>query len=219
MVVNEQGQILTDSQTPKSEETTIGTNEVAALGSEQAADGSDPVPMSKEHEEFINYNKKIRKAVVMPIVGEPEFCQKIKAFIETRGDGMASSDQLIEAYNLFQENCIEKKKEENKADENTVGEKQAETKEIAELAPPAPSGSEITPEQSEQEEPPAIIDQYLARDKKLTTFDDNLGMRPNSGESIEGKEFRIKKVNSEPLLYFLVILGVAAMVYAVSKKD
>lgn len=218
MVVNEQGEILTDSQPPKSEEQSIGTNEAAAFGGEQATEGSDPMPMSKEHEEFINYKKKIRKAVVMPIVGDPNFCQNMRAFIETRGDGMASSNQLIEAYNLFQENCVERKKEENKADEQTDGGKQEESKEIAALSLPAPPVSEIDG-QPEDEAVSPIIEEYLTRDKKLTTFDDNLGMRPNIGESLEEREFRIKKVNGDPMLYFLVILGVAAMVYAISKKD
>lgn len=217
MVVNEQGVILTDSQPPKSEEQSIGTNEVAAFGGEQAAESSDPVPMSKEHEEFINYNKKIRKAVVLPIVGDPNFCQNMRAFIETRGDGMASSDQLIEAYNLFRENCVDSKKQEDGTDD-IIENKQEVSNEIAALPPSAPTVSEID-EQPQDEAASPIIDEYLTRDKKLSTFDDNLGMRPNSGESVEGKEFRIKKVSGDPMLYFLVILGVAAMVYAISKKD
>ena len=114
MVVNQEGVIISDAQPSKDEKEVVGESEVAAPEVEQAIEGGDPVPMSKEHEEFLRYNKKIRKTVTLPKVGEPDFCQRMKTFIETRGDGMASSDQLIEAYNCFQENCIENKKEEPK---------------------------------------------------------------------------------------------------------
>ena len=92
-------------------------------------------------------------------------------------------------------------------------------------------GGDINPEaaassqsKSEAAPEPQIKQKYLQQDAKLLTYDDDLGMRPNKiarpNTGVNAKpEYLIKKTNKEPILYFLVILGIASLIYAVNKKD
>jgi len=214
MVVNQEGQIVTqnDTQTPIGESNSIGS--VEPIPSNGVID--EAKPLSKEHEAFINYNKRIRKIAELPKPSDEDFCRKMKEFIETRGDGMASSDQLIEAYNLFQSTCIEKKKDE--AEDQAEKSKEAEAEKLD-----SKNREEATVSQTDtdpQQDPtPAIADEYKHRDSKLTTFDDDLGIRPNANKVIKKIPEVVEKTNNNSLLFFLVILGVATMAYAITKKD
>jgi hypothetical protein len=214
MVVNQNGEIETKPQTQLS-----GEEGNAAVG-KQKTDGGEPTPLSAEHQEFITYNRKLKQGVVMPVLGDPDFCKNMRAFIESRGDGLASSDQLIEAYNLFRENCVEAKKEEQtKSAPKLLEEKKEESSEIGEK----PIGKKVDAVNEEEEfdklnESP-IIAQYLNGDKKVSTFEEEMGTRPNKNLSKADTEFKIRKVNKQPLLYFFVILGIAAIAYAVNKNS
>ena len=221
MLVNEEGQIVNenDTQPPIGDSTPIGDGAVATTNE---VDVAEPVPMSREHEEFLAYEKRIRKRVTIPQPTEDDFCAKMRAFIETRGDGLASGEQVIEAYNLFQNHCVEKKKEEG--DNAAVVEgsnavvKGGDEPAVTPVATPAVEGNEGLP--AANADVPPIINEYVDRDSKLTTFDDDLGVRPNSDKKIrkitDGNE---TENNKNPYLFFLVILGIATMVYAINKKD
>jgi hypothetical protein len=213
MVVNQEGEIVTenDTQTPKGESISIGSGE--PIPSNGVID--EPQPLSKEHEAFINYTKRIRKITELPKPSDDDFCRKMKEFIETRGDGMASSDQLIEAYNLFQSTCIEKKKDD--VEEQAEKSQEAEAKK-EEIENQEEMVSKLNAE-NQVDQVPAIADEYKHRDSKLTTFDDDLGIRPNANKVIKKIPEVVEKTNNNSLLFFLVILGVATMAYAITKKD
>jgi len=220
MVVNEEGVMVTETQP----ETQIGeSNSVAetqpVLETESVVPKpiAEVKPMNAEHEAFIAYAQKISKAVFVPQPSEENFCARVKQFIETRGDAMASSDQLLQAYDLFQNNCVENKKEEDKNEVVENGEEVLGGDINPEAAASSQSKAEAAPE-------PQIKQKYLQQDAKLLTYDDDLGMRPNKiarpNTGVNAKpEYLIKKTNKEPILYFLVILGIASLIYAVNKKD
>lgn len=214
MLVNQEGEIViqNDTQPPKGESNSIGSGE--SMPSNGVID--EPQPLSKEHEAFINYNKRIRKIAVLPKPSDEDFCRKMKEFIETRGDGMASSDQLIEAYNLFQSTCIEKKKDDVEEQSEKSQQSEVEKDEIQSQESPTASHSDTD---TVQDPTPAISDEYRHRDSKLTTFDDDLGIRPSTNKVIKKIPELQEKTNNNSLLFFLVILGVATMVYAINKKD
>ena len=66
---------------------------------------------TKEGDLFKAYMRNKEIPVVIPSPEEPDFCGKIQLFIKTRCDGKATSEQLMQAYQLFQDNCVEKPKE------------------------------------------------------------------------------------------------------------
>ena len=45
--------------------------------------------------------------VGMPIIGEPDYCNKLRTYIETRGGGYATPDQIMAAHDIFQRSCME----------------------------------------------------------------------------------------------------------------
>jgi hypothetical protein len=45
--------------------------------------------------------------VGMPTMGEPDYCNKLRLYIETRGGGNATPDQIMGAHEMFKLNCIE----------------------------------------------------------------------------------------------------------------
>jgi hypothetical protein len=45
--------------------------------------------------------------VGMPTLGEPDYCNKLRNFITTRGGGSATPDQIMGAHEMFKLNCIE----------------------------------------------------------------------------------------------------------------
>jgi hypothetical protein len=45
--------------------------------------------------------------VGMPTMGEPDYCNKLRLYIETRGGGNATPDQIMAAHDMFQRSCME----------------------------------------------------------------------------------------------------------------
>lgn len=76
--------------------------------------GTDSQPKTPAGSAFEDYMRRQNAPVVMPVVGEPNFCQKMQTFIQTRGQGRATPEQIMQAYQLFQENCNKPKEEEPK---------------------------------------------------------------------------------------------------------
>lgn len=225
MLVNEQGVFVseTETQTQGGESTPIGSTEQPIVVNNENA---DIAPLNAEHAAVLNYNKKIRKVVSVPKPTEEDFCRRVKEFIETRGDGMATSDQLLEAYDLFQKGCIEKKEGgEGEAEKGSdAGEEQMDggavtsgkiTRVVTEQPVVANDGDSAEP--LSPAEP--IVLEYLNRDRKVTTFDDDLGVRPNYVKRIQKVTETEEERNKNPYLFFLVILGVATLVYAINKKN
>lgn len=61
--------------------------------------------------EFDDYMRRQGQGVTIPNPQDPDFCLRIKQFIQSNGNGLATPQQVMEAYNLFQANCVEKPKE------------------------------------------------------------------------------------------------------------
>ena len=57
---------------------------------------------------FDDYMTRKSTPVIMPSPVEPNFCARMEQFISSRGNGMASPEMQMEAYRLFQDNCVEK---------------------------------------------------------------------------------------------------------------
>lgn len=57
---------------------------------------------------FDDYMARKGTPVIMPSPVEPNFCARMEQFISSRGNGMASPEMQMEAYKLFQDNCVEK---------------------------------------------------------------------------------------------------------------
>jgi hypothetical protein len=66
---------------------------------------------TKEGDLFKAYMRNQATPVVIPSPDEPDFCTKIQSFLKTRCNGKATPEQLMQAYQLFQDNCVEKPEE------------------------------------------------------------------------------------------------------------
>jgi len=61
-----------------------------------------------EGDAFTRYMITKGQEVVIPQPNDADFCNKIQAFIRDSGGGKATPDQVMTAYQLFQNNCLEK---------------------------------------------------------------------------------------------------------------
>ena len=74
-------------------------------------DGTVAGQLSPDAQRFTDYMATQGVPVQLPTLGSPTFCIEIKTFIETRGNGRATTEMVMDAYNLFREHCVEKPKE------------------------------------------------------------------------------------------------------------
>jgi hypothetical protein len=207
MVTETQPETQEGDSLPVAETETVAANPMA-----------DVKPMNAEHESVIAYVNKMSTPVVVPQPSEDNFCARVKQFIETRGGAMASSAQLLEAYDLFQNNCVENKKEGEGEEVDTANETVARDTETE--GKPTPPIDAVDGLDAAAAVVPPIIKEYVDRNSKLTTFDDDLGVRPDGGRKIRKiTESAEKENNKNPYLFFLVILGIATVVYAINKKN
>lgn len=65
-------------------------------------------PSTPEGDAFQRYMITKGQEVVIPQPSDADFCNKIQAFIRDRAGGKATPDQVMTAYQLFQNNCLEK---------------------------------------------------------------------------------------------------------------
>jgi hypothetical protein len=63
---------------------------------------------TKEGVAFKEYMLKKDSVVALPSPSDADFCAKIRDFISTNGEGKATPDDIMKAYQLFQDNCVEK---------------------------------------------------------------------------------------------------------------
>lgn len=70
--------------------------------------GAENTPTSPEGDAFSRYMLLKNQEVVIPQPNEQDFCMRIQSFISGRGAGKATPEQIMTAYQLFQNNCIEK---------------------------------------------------------------------------------------------------------------
>ena len=80
----------------------------------------DKAPISTiDGDAFNDYMRRKNLPAVMPSPSEPDFCAKAQAFIQSNGDGKATPDQIMQVYQLFQDNCVEKPKEDKPVDSDS----------------------------------------------------------------------------------------------------
>jgi hypothetical protein len=79
-----------------------------AKGKSEYANQVGAIPSTPEGDAFTRYMITKGQEVVIPQPSDADFCNKIQAFIRDSGGGRATPDQIMTAYNLFQNNCLEK---------------------------------------------------------------------------------------------------------------
>lgn len=88
------------------------------IGEMNGQTGERPPATTLEGNAFKQYMLKKDVQLVVPVLSDADFCVKAKSFIETNGDGRATPDQIMQVYQLFQDNCIEKVKDEKPIEDN-----------------------------------------------------------------------------------------------------
>jgi hypothetical protein len=56
---------------------------------------NENVPTNPDKEAFDRYVSRRAAPIIMPSPVEPNFCERIKEFIENRGNGLATSEQVM----------------------------------------------------------------------------------------------------------------------------
>ena len=87
----------------------IGKSEF--VGVVESPEGDKAPVTTVDGDAFNDYMRKKDLPAVLPSPSEPDFCAKTAAFIQSNGDGRATPEQIMQAYQLFQDNCVEKPKE------------------------------------------------------------------------------------------------------------
>jgi len=77
-------------------------------GKSEFANQVGATPSTPEGDAFTRYMITKGQEVVIPQPSDADFCNKIQAFIRDAGGGKATPDQVMTAYQLFQNNCLEK---------------------------------------------------------------------------------------------------------------
>lgn len=144
--------------------------------------------------DFDNYMARQGKTVSVPNPSEPEFCLRIKQFIQSTGDGLATGEQIMEAHQLFQQYCVEKPKD-------------------SPIVPPADDA--ITPP---PDSPLAPITPIVTL-PSVNLTSPTLGARPSGGGSGGGggEEKKKEEKKTNWLLWLLIAAGVVYI--ATRKKD
>jgi hypothetical protein len=177
--------------------------EANAVGDGSAQKVEEPQgKLTPEGTAFEQYMRDQNRPVVMPSVGEDNFCQKMQTFIQTRGMGKATPDQIQQAYQLFQDNCRPKEGEQPKEEPAT------KERVPTEPAPPTPPQKDVPVEKPK----PAVSSGGFV---PLTspTLGRPLGGGAGGGDSEEAVPEQ-KKVSN--LLLWLILGG--TILYFVTRK-
>ena len=80
---------------------------VGGDGTGPSNDTSSNIPPARNTPEGPNNQTTTSTIVGMPMLGEPDYCNKLQNFITTRGGGYATPDQIMAAHDMFKMNCRE----------------------------------------------------------------------------------------------------------------
>jgi LPXTG-motif cell wall-anchored protein len=140
----------------------------------------------------------------MPDLNDPLFCEKVKDFINTRGNGKASADAVMSAYNAFNQYC--KGNPTNNESSTTT---ETTTSTTTETSTKSTSGTTDNTTQ-----PPNLTSPIA------TTFPSTLGMRPSASGGGGGSDVTKGKEKKNTLLYIILGIGIlgAAAYYLTRKK-
>jgi hypothetical protein len=133
---------------------------------------------------------------VMPDPSDPEFCNKVKQYINTRGNGTATPDAIMSAYNAFNRFC------KTDTTDTTTETTTLTTTETTTSAPTSTTTDTTTTK------PVAVVTSPISIQ--------SLGMPPTSNKS--GKSAGQEKGKNTMLLVLLGI-GVVGAVYYLYKKN
>lgn len=67
--------------------------------------------VKSEEQVFKDYMNQQSAVLEIPDISQPDFCSKALVFIQTNGQGKASSEQVFQMHQLYQTHCIEKPQE------------------------------------------------------------------------------------------------------------
>ena len=170
------------------------TGESEFVGGTQAPAPSE-IETNPDKKAFDEYMLRKNNPVSIPSPVEPNFCQRISDFIKTNGDGKATPEMIMQAYQLFQDKCVEKPKE----------------KPIIDSPIAAPVEPAVQEKVKEVEVPPASAP--IAPIVPLNV--PNLGVRPSMAEQ-KGEEKKTIESNTNWMLWAVVGIGI---LYLVTRKS
>lgn len=81
------------------------------VGVVESPEGNKSPITTIDGDAFNDYMRKKNLRAVLPSLSEPDFCSKAAKFIQNNGEGRATPDEVMQVYQLFQDNCVEKPKE------------------------------------------------------------------------------------------------------------
>lgn len=96
--------------TPRAHSFDLGTGKKEFVGGDGTGPSNDPssnIPPPRNTPEGPNNQTTTSTIVGMPMLGEPDYCNKLQTFITTRGGGYATPDQIMAAHDMFKMNCRE----------------------------------------------------------------------------------------------------------------
>lgn len=162
--------------------------------------------------EFDDYMRRQGQTVSVPSPVEPDFCLRVRQFIQSNGEGMATGQQIMEAHQLFQQHCVEKPKETPVVP--PVGDVKPDDGIAPPPAPPVPPTTPVEPS------PKPATPLVTLPSVSLTT--PSLGARPSGGGAAGGgggggEEKKKEEKKPNWLLWLLIAAGVVYL--AKRKKD
>jgi hypothetical protein len=170
-------------------------------------DGTVVGQLPPEAQRFTDYMANQNVAVQLPTLGSPQFCIEIKTFIETRGNGKATTEMVMDAYNLFRENCVEKPLEIKPV--TTTSSTTDTTTQKINLTDPSVVDTKVPI--------PSPLEVKLPSQISLTTT--SLGRPPMMGGGGGGGEEAIPEVKKKSNWLIWVLIGGAALYYFTRKKN
>jgi len=198
----------------------VNTGEAQVVGNEAGGvvgvmlpDGEGNLVDSGAKKEFDDYMRRRGQTAIVPSPVEPDFCVRVRQFIQSNGDGLATGEQIMEAYTLFQQHCVEKPKE------TPIVPPVEPVKADDEVTPPSPAPP--PPAKAPVEDTPKPISPAVTlpiSSVSLTT--PSLGARPSGGGGVgaaSGGEKPKEEKKTNWLLWLLVAAGVVYL--ATRKKD
>ena len=96
--------------TPRAHTFDLATGKKEFVGGDGTGPSNDPssnIPPARNTPEGPNNQTTTSTIVGMPMLGEPDYCNKLQNFITTRGGGNATPDQIMAAHDMFKMNCRE----------------------------------------------------------------------------------------------------------------
>lgn len=184
---------------PKSQVFDKAKGEAEFVGGTQTPSLSDN-ETNPDKKAFDEYMLRQSTPVTIPSPVEPNFCERISNFIKTNGDGRATPEMIMEAYQLFQDKCVEKPKDKPIVD--------------------SPISAPVEPEKVEKvkdvEVPPASAP--IAPVVPIVPLNvPSLGLRPSSGSDSQAKEDN--KTNNSSNLLLLAVVGIGILYLVTRKSD